>query len=143
MRLVYTCVIPVRWGDLDAFGHVNNTLYFRYIEQARISWLETLGFIMATNLPDGRVNSIPVVARLECDFCMPISAPALLEVSVSVGRPGRTSLETFHEIRLQTDGSLCAKARAILVWASGQDGRPLPLPSVVRELCDNIDGKCL
>ena len=35
--------MPIRWGDMDAFGHVNNTVYFRYMEQVRISWFEQIG----------------------------------------------------------------------------------------------------
>ncbi|MBM3384043.1 MAG: acyl-CoA thioesterase, partial [Betaproteobacteria bacterium] len=34
--------IPIRWGDMDAMGHVNNTVYFRFMEQARISWFDRL-----------------------------------------------------------------------------------------------------
>lgn len=40
---VFEMSMPIRWGDMDAFGHVNNTVYFRYMEQARISWFEALG----------------------------------------------------------------------------------------------------
>ena len=43
-RLLHTVTTPIRWGDMDAMGHVNNTVYFRYMEQARIEWLESFGF---------------------------------------------------------------------------------------------------
>ena len=39
-KLVHVERIPIRWGDMDAMGHVNNTVYFRYMEQARIGWFE-------------------------------------------------------------------------------------------------------
>jgi len=39
-KLVHIERIPVRWGDMDAMGHVNNTVYFRFMEQTRISWFE-------------------------------------------------------------------------------------------------------
>ncbi|MDE2566900.1 MAG: acyl-CoA thioesterase, partial [Burkholderiales bacterium] len=42
-KLVYECVVPLRWGDMDAMGHVNNTLYFRYLEIARLDWLFQVG----------------------------------------------------------------------------------------------------
>jgi len=41
-KLVHVERIPIRWGDMDAMGHVNNTVYFRYMEQARISWFDAL-----------------------------------------------------------------------------------------------------
>ena len=40
-KLVHTLQMPIRWGDMDAMGHVNNTLYFRYLETARIAWFAT------------------------------------------------------------------------------------------------------
>ena len=43
-KLVHEAIIPLRWGDMDAFGHINNTLYFRYMEQGRIHWIESFGF---------------------------------------------------------------------------------------------------
>jgi acyl-CoA thioester hydrolase len=42
--LVYELELPIRWGDMDAMGHVNNTVYFRYMEQLRISWFDAMGF---------------------------------------------------------------------------------------------------
>ena len=43
-RLTFETVIPIRWGDMDAMGHVNNTVYFRYMETARLEWLYEVGF---------------------------------------------------------------------------------------------------
>ncbi|MDB5909191.1 MAG: acyl-CoA thioesterase [Massilia sp.] len=42
-KLVGAMPMPIRWGDMDAMGHVNNTVYFRYFEQARISWFDEIG----------------------------------------------------------------------------------------------------
>ena len=42
-KLLYEMRFPVRWGDMDAMGHVNNTVYFRYLENARIAWMEAIG----------------------------------------------------------------------------------------------------
>ena len=39
-KLIHVTRMPIRWGDMDAYGHVNNTVYFRYMEQARVEWLE-------------------------------------------------------------------------------------------------------
>ena len=41
-RLVYRSEMPLRWGDQDAMNHINNTLYFRYMEQARVEWLDAM-----------------------------------------------------------------------------------------------------
>ena len=58
-KLTYQMEIPVRWGDMDAMGHVNNTIYFRYFEIARLEWLYSVG---ATSTPvrvTGRSSSTP------------------------------------------------------------------------------------
>ena len=61
-RLIHECLIPVRWGDMDAYGHVNNTLYFRYMETARCDWLESVG------LPPGEGDDGPVIVSAFCNF---------------------------------------------------------------------------
>ena len=44
-KLVYEMVMPIRWGDMDAMGHVNNAVYFRYFETVRIDWLRSIGVV--------------------------------------------------------------------------------------------------
>ena len=41
-KLIHVTKMPIRWGDMDAYGHVNNTVYFRYMEQARVEWVEEM-----------------------------------------------------------------------------------------------------
>ena len=41
-KLIHITKMPIRWGDMDAYGHVNNTIYFRYMEQARVEWIEDM-----------------------------------------------------------------------------------------------------
>ena len=64
-KLVHVERIAVRWGDMDAMGHVNNTVYFRYMEQARISWFDAL-------LPEEEAwKSFPVLPRPRCSTKAP------------------------------------------------------------------------
>src|SRR5687767_13836178 len=86
-KLVHVEKIPVRWGDMDAMGHVNNTVYFRYMEQARISWFEAL-------LPRGEAwaTTSIVIVNASCNFKKPINYPGTVEVKVFVGEPGGSSL---------------------------------------------------
>jgi len=60
-KLVYSNRMPVRWGDQDAMGHVNNTVYFRCMEQARIEWLESFGMGTAWTRTEG-----PVIVNASC-----------------------------------------------------------------------------
>ena len=81
-KLVHVERIAVRWGDMDAMGHVNNTVYFRYMEQARIAWFESL-------VPQaeqwGEVGI--VIVNASCNFRRPINYPGTVEVKVFAAPP--------------------------------------------------------
>ncbi|MBA3032282.1 MAG: acyl-CoA thioesterase [Gammaproteobacteria bacterium] len=128
-HFVHTLRIPVRWGDMDALGHVNNTVYFRYTEQARIDWLESLGFAVLVGVDEG-----PVIINASCTFFKPITYPATVEVRTLIGKPGRSSLPTYYEIRCVGDDTLYAEGAAKIVWWNPGTGKSLPLPDYIREI---------
>lgn len=104
MKLVQTSCIPVRWGDMDALGHVNNTVYFRYMEQTRIEWLTSF-FDMA-----GESTTGPVLINSKCDFLRSIKYPDQIEVQMYIASPGRSSFESHYQIyRLGAEKTLCAE----------------------------------
>lgn len=127
--LVHEVAVPIFWGDMDTLGHVNNTIYFKYMEQARVSWIKAIS---------GKVNSDeegPVIANTFCNFYRPLVFPGQLVLKLYVANPGRTSIDTFVTVELEGDaGSIYAAGGATLVWVSMKDGRPLPLPSFLRSL---------
>ena len=69
VRRVHSMVIPMRWGDMDAMGHINNTLYFRYMEIARLQWFGELG------LPANPQGLGPVIANAFCNFIRQLEYP--------------------------------------------------------------------
>lgn len=129
-HLVHTSYIPVRWGDMDALGHVNNTAYFRYAEQARLDWLASCGIHDIVNVTDG-----PVLVNASCTFLKPISYPATVEVRLLIGKPGRSSLPTYYEMRLVGDAeTLYAEGAAKIVWWNPKTGKSVELPQFIRRL---------
>ena len=131
-KLVHTMRMPIRWGDMDAMGHVNNTVYFRYIEQARISWFDE---IACTPNPEGEG---PVIVNAHCSFIKQLKYPGEIEVSTLVGPPGRSSFEMYHEIRLVgADGQagvLHSEGGAKVVWVNFPAEKSAPLPDELRSL---------
>jgi acyl-CoA thioester hydrolase len=126
-KLVYVEKIPVRWGDMDAMGHVNNTVYFRYMEQARIGWFESL-------LPRGeawRTIGI-VIVNASCHFKKPINYPGMVEVKVFAGEPGGSSIDTYYELSLEEE--LYADGAAKVVFVDAQKQKPLRIPDDIRKL---------
>ena len=113
--------VTVRWGDLDALNHVNNTLYFRYLEEARIKRLRDADIAVAGT------NRRIVVARCACDFLRPIGWPATIYVDMVIVRVGRSSLEYEAELHVVGDTSgPSAKAQVIIVGTDAQTGRSAP-----------------
>lgn len=130
-QLVHTMRMPIRWGDMDAMGHVNNTNYFRYIESARIAWLEQVG-----GLPDSRDEG-PVIVNASMNFLKQLTYPGDIEVRTFVAPPGRSSVEVSHEIRLigadGAPGDLHADGVAKVVWVDFKLGKSAPLPDALRK----------
>jgi len=129
-KQVHVCHVTIRWGDMDALRHVNNTVYFRFMEQARIEWLDHVGFVRE---PDG---CGPVVVNAHCSFNKQMTYPGQVEVRTLVGPPGRASFETYHEMRLlEADGRpgelVYAAGGAKIVWVDFTKQKSVPLPQQV------------
>ena len=126
-KLVHVERIPVRWGDMDAMGHVNNTVYFRYMEQARIGWFESL-------LPGGEAwGSIGIViVNASCNFSRPINYPGMVEVKVYAGAPGGSSVPTFYELSVNEE--IYADGAATVVFIDAKEQKPLRIPERIRSL---------
>lgn len=127
--LVHEIGMPIMWGDMDSLGHVNNTVYFKYMEQARVTWIESISGSI-TGEDEG-----PVIANAFFNFYRPLVFPGDLLVRLYVASPGRTSIDTFVTIeRRDEPGEPYAAGGATLVWVSTDDGRPVPLPEPIRTL---------
>ncbi|MBI5861167.1 MAG: acyl-CoA thioesterase [Rhodocyclales bacterium] len=127
--LVFTAQLPIRWGDLDALNHVNNTVYFRYMEQARIEWLEALGFTVERVQAEG-----PIIVNASCTFLIPLTYPGAVECRIFTGEPGRSSLPTFYELRRAGDETLYAEGASKIVWINNSTGKSTPLPEKLHSL---------
>jgi len=126
-KLTYEMVIPIRWGDMDAMGHVNNTIYFRYLEIIRIEWLHLLGGALN---PRGHG---PVIVNAFCNFIRQLEHPGDILAKHYVANPGRTSFDTFITLeRTDAPGVLCASGGATTVWIDFLAKRSVPLPEELR-----------
>ncbi len=125
-RLVHLERIAVRWGDMDAMGHVNNTVYFRYMEQARIGWFDAL-------VPGEQAGATGIViVSASCNFRKPINYPGTVEVRVFTGPPGGSSVPTFYELSVQDE--LYADGAAVVVFIDMQSQKPVRIPQGIRSL---------
>jgi acyl-CoA thioester hydrolase len=127
-RLVFEMVIPIRWGDMDAMGHVNNAVYFRYLETLRIEWFRRLGSM--TN-PDGIG---PVIINAFCTFIRQLEYPGDLLARHHVHTLGRSTVDTYATLsRTDQPDQVAAEGGATVVWTDARLQRSVPIPDAVRE----------
>ena len=128
-KLTFEMTIPIRWGDMDAMGHVNNTIYFRYLEIIRIEWMRSVGSSF-----DGRGQG-PVIANAFCNFIRQLEYPGEILTRHYVANPGRTSFDTFITLeRTEQPGVLYATGGATTVWVDFAHKQPVPLPDTLRAI---------
>jgi len=128
-KLVYEMRIPIRWGDMDAMGHVNNTIYFRYLEIVRVEWLDSLGG--APN-PGGQG---PVIVNAFCNFYKQLEYPGEVLAKHYVSNPGRSSFDTWITLeRADQPGLIYAAGGATTVWMDFPAQKSTALPDWLRAL---------
>jgi len=124
---------PVRWGEIDALGHVNNTVYFQWFESARIAFFGRTEF--PTTLAD---HVSPILAQTECEFLRPVTFPSDVSIGTRVSRVGNTSLTMEYLVQL-ADGTDVARGGAVVVLVDTRSGKPQPLPESVKSAVAALD----
>ncbi len=130
-KLTLELVIPIRWGDMDAMGHVNNTIYFRYMEIVRLEWLYKIG--AAAN--PGGVG--PLIVNAFCNFIQQLEFPGDVLARHFVANPGRSSFETYITLeRTDAPGIVYASGGAKTVWVDFPARKSVALPDTIRRLVE-------
>ena len=128
-KLVHTLRMPIRWGDMDAMGHVNNTVYFRYFEQARIEWFAELD----TPADPARLFG-PIIINAHCAFLRQLRYPGEIEVKTYIGAIGRSSFETIQEVRrVDQPDVVSASGGAKVVWIDYRLEKSVAMPDTLRQ----------
>lgn len=128
-KQVHQMQFPVRWGDMDAMGHVNNTVYFRYLETARIDWMASVG---CKPEPSGHG---PVIVNAFCNFYLQLQYPDEILLTLYVSDPGRTTFETWGTLeRVSQPGVICAAGGATTIWVDFTQQKAVALPDRMRAL---------
>lgn len=128
----YRFRIAPRWGDLDAMNHVNNAVYLRYLEEARIQWLnaqDTAWF------DDERA---PVLASATVNYRLPIEYPSNIDIELFATRIGTSSLTIAHRMIDANNGTLHSDGQVVVVWIDRTTGKPAPLPEAIRCAAEGI-----
>ena len=122
----------VCWGEMDAFNHVNNTVYFKYFENVRIKYFEKTGIINL--MRDSKVG--PIMAQADCQFIKPIKYPDSLEIKARVSHIKKSSFIMNYEVYSQQLNSLAAKGSSVIVMVDYNTGNKVNIPENIKS---NID----
>ena len=123
--------IPVAWSDMDALGHVNNGVFLRWFEDARIVYFGRVGIDFE------RVGVI--LARQSCDYLAPVVYPDTVEARVSVTRLGTKSFTMSFAISSAAAGRDVATGEGVMVAFDYESQRSVPLPAALREAIERLE----
>lgn len=115
--------LAVRWGDMDAYGHVNNVSFLRYLESGRVAYAHTV-YDRSINADGENI----ILADTQCSFKRQLHYPAEITILSRTTRVGRTSMTMEQMILLAPNDALVATSRSILVWFNFVRQRPAPVP---------------
>lgn len=127
--VLYRMPVELRWRDLDAFNHVNNSNFLTYLEEARIRWFASWDGEWVTE------ETAPLLAAVQLNYRQPIPYPADVAVELFTERLGTSSVTIGHRIVSDDGATLYADGHVVMVWIDRASGRPTPLPDVVRAAC--------
>src|SRR6478672_1698746 len=102
---------PVDWGDMDSFGHVNNVVYFRYFENARVEYFRRIGwweYLAATGIG-------PIVGSTHARFRRPVKYPETLAAGAKVTSFAADRFTLRHALVSRTSGELVTEGEAVVV----------------------------
>ena len=124
---------PVDWGEQDAFGHLNNVVYFRYFENVRMHYLERIG-ALRSHVEEG----IGVIlATTTCNFERPVVWPAQLRISTGCTRIGNTSFTMAYSIADEA-GNIVATGSSVQVMYDYARNTKVPVPEAIRRAIDAL-----
>jgi len=126
-RVLHQVQFPVRWGDMDALGHINNIVYFQYFEIARLQWYEQAGFQPLASSTQGMV-----IVDNHAQYLKSVVYPALITVRMGGHSPGRSSFVSTYTLTVEDE--VYTRGSAKVVWIDTMAGKSVPLPESVRAL---------
>jgi len=125
-HLVHEMQMPIRWGDMDSHSHVNNTVYFRFMEQARVEWIRSLGY---DTLPG---DESMLMLNGFCNFYQQLSYPGTLILKTYIGVIGRTSMDVYTSMSLTSSPDvISAIGGATMVLVNLKNNQSTPWPEHV------------
>lgn len=120
--------IPIAWGDMDAFQHVNNTVYFKHFESVRLAYFEKIGALEVMQ----RTQIGPILAATQCTYKIPLTYPDQVSVGAKVTEIETDRFLMKYAVVSHKHDKLAASGEGTIVTFDYAKGRKAPLPQEVR-----------
>lgn len=121
--------VPVAWGEMDAFQHVNNTVYLRYFETARIAYLEEIGYTQMMK----EVAKGPILHSTQCRFRFPLTYPDTVKIGARTKRVDEDRFLMEYCVMSTRHNKVAAEGEGLLVSFDYKTGSKIPLPEEIRK----------
>ena len=132
-----TVEIPVAWGEMDSFGHVNNTVFLRWCESARIAYFDRTGVTERM-----KTESIgPILARATLDFRRPVTYPDTIRASASVPKLGNTSFVMSYHLYSLSQAAVVGEGEGVIVMIDYRTSEKVPISEALRARIQSLEAR--
>ena len=138
-RFPVIIALPVQWGEQDLYGHVNNIVYFRWFESARVAYGDRLDFPRL--LVEQQIG--PILAAVNCNYRKQITFPDTVLIGARISRLGRSSLTMDHAIYSLSRKELSCDGSSTVVLFHYEQQRPIAIPEEMRARIQALEGRDL
>mgnify|MGYP000312534203 CR=1 FL=1 len=134
-QFAYWVTIPTRWGEMDALGHINHAMYFRYLEEGRTGWIAKM-----CNDYDGLWEKEGLIlADIQCSYIRQLRHPVTVEVGTRIVKIGKSSMTIQGAVFVEGEGSPAAVSRGIVVWFDYASQKTAPVPDWLRQRIRDVE----
>jgi len=131
-----TIAIPIAWGEMDAFQHVNNAVFFRYFESARITYFDAIEIMNVM----AKTGVGPILAETRCRYRIPLTFPDTVVVGARVRVLAPEGFTMQYAVASRRHGKVAAEGDGRIVTIDYANGGKTPLPDVVRQRIRDLEG---
>lgn len=127
-----TIEIPVAWGEMDALGHVNNVVYFRYLESSRIAFIRSLALDDVRSVQVDGVKVGFILQGVQCRFRRPVVFPDTLRVTARLVKVEEDRFTLAHEVISEAQQVVAAVGEGTIVTYDYANARKVAIPPTLR-----------
>jgi acyl-CoA thioester hydrolase len=127
--------MPVAWGQMDAFNHVNNVVYFRFFEDARIAYFEQIQYLQEIE----KTGIGPILAHTECKYKFPVTFPDQLKLAARVKEMGDNELSMHYLVWSEKAGRVAAEGTGKIVSFDYRNNCRADIPDAVRARINKLE----